>query len=193
MTKILFIGNSYTFFNDMPKIFERICIEHGKDVRADSITCGGYTLSHFVSEENEYGVNMRKMLSECGYTYAVMQEQSIRPANQPETFISSAKKLTGIVRSYGAEPVFYETWARADGSDTLEKFSWTRDEMQSLLRQAYERAAEETGAKLVYAGERVSEAYKNGEAVICDDKSHPTPLGSEIIAEEFYRALEDIL
>ena len=193
MTKILFIGNSYTFFNDMPKIFERICGERGKDVAADSITCGGYTLAHFVSEENEYGVRMRKMLSEGGYGYAVMQEQSIRPANQPETFISSAKKLADIVRSYGAEPVLYETWARADGSDTLEKFNWTRDEMQSLLRQAYERAAEDIGARLVYAGERVSEAYKNGEDVICVDKSHPTLRGSEIIAEEFYRALEDIL
>lgn len=193
MTKILFIGNSYTYFNDMPDLFERICREHGKDVAADSITCGGYTLAHFVSENNEYGVRMRKMLAEGGYDYAVMQEQSVRPAENPDTFVDSAKKLAVIVRSYGASPVLYETWARADGSETLEKFNRSRDEMQSLLRQAYERAAIETGARLVYAGERVSEAYDNGVDVICEDKSHPTLTGSEIIAAEFYRALEDVI
>ena len=29
MKKILFIGNSYTYFNDMPDIFARICKENG--------------------------------------------------------------------------------------------------------------------------------------------------------------------
>ena len=193
MKKILFIGNSYTYFNEMPDIFARICKENGKEVKVDSVTCGGYTLEQFVSEEDEYGAKMRKMLSDGAYDYAIMQEQSVRPAGETEIFLDSAAKLVDIVRSYGANPVFYETWARADGAEELEEFGWSREQMQTLLRQAYEKAAENNGAILVYAGDRVSEAYENGADVICEDKSHPTGAGSEIIAAEFYRTLQDIL
>ena len=193
MTKILFIGNSYTYFNDMPDIFAHICRENGKDVTADSVTCGGYTLEQFVSEEDEYGAQMRKMLVKGRYDYAVIQEQSVRPTNQTEIFLGSAKKLAEMIRSYGAKPVLYETWARAEGSDELLQFGGDREKMQTLLRSAYEKAADLTGAILVYAGDRVSEAYKNGLDVICEDKSHPTKKGSEIIAAEFYRILKDLL
>ncbi len=31
--KVLFIGNSYTYFNDMPKLFENLSRENGKDVQ----------------------------------------------------------------------------------------------------------------------------------------------------------------
>ena len=30
--KVLFLGNSHTFYNDMPQIFADICKERGKDV-----------------------------------------------------------------------------------------------------------------------------------------------------------------
>ena len=193
MKRILFIGNSYTYFNDMPQIFARICKENGKDVIADSVTCGGYTLEQFLSEEDEYGARMRKMLSEGGCDYAVMQEQSVRPVTQTDIFLDSVVKLADIIRSCGAEPVLYQTWARAEGSETLTELGLSREQMQTQLRLAYEKAAAKTGAKLVYAGDRVSEAYKNGEDVICEDKSHPTQKGSEIIAAEFCREFKNIL
>ena len=50
--KVLFIGNSYTYFYDMPKLFEAICRERGAECDVDSVTAGGYTLEQFVSDDN---------------------------------------------------------------------------------------------------------------------------------------------
>ena len=38
---ILFIGNSYTYFSDLPTLFSSLCAANGQDVRVDSVTCGG--------------------------------------------------------------------------------------------------------------------------------------------------------
>ena len=32
MTKVLFIGNSHTYFNDLPGIFKKLCRDQGKEV-----------------------------------------------------------------------------------------------------------------------------------------------------------------
>ncbi|MBO4421938.1 MAG: hypothetical protein J5879_00750 [Clostridia bacterium] len=189
MIRVLFVGNSYTYYNDLPGLFVSECKNNGIEAEADSVTAGGYTLAHFLSEENEYGVRMRKLLEDNAYDYVVLQEQSVRPALQPDTFLKCAAALMPLIRENGAVPVFYETWARADGSDVLEKAGWNHDTMQSLLRASYEKAAEESGALIVYAGERIHEAYGRGEPVYDDDKSHPSPLGSLIAAKEFCRVL----
>lgn len=47
MHERLFIGNSYTYYNDMPKLFETLCRENGKDVTAYSVTKGGRELRRY--------------------------------------------------------------------------------------------------------------------------------------------------
>ena len=42
--KILFIGNSYTYFNDMPTLFSRLCGCNGKQAQVFSVTKGGRKL-----------------------------------------------------------------------------------------------------------------------------------------------------
>ena len=50
--KILFIGNSYTYFNDMEKIFEALCRENEKDVEALRITGGGRKMIQYADPED---------------------------------------------------------------------------------------------------------------------------------------------
>ena len=187
--RVLFIGNSYTYFNDLPALFKEICEKNGYEVETDSVTAGGYTLAHFVSQNNEYGIRAQELLKTVKYDYVVLQEQSVRPAEHPETFYKSVGELAALVRENGAKTVLYETWARADGSETLAALGWDRETMQEKLKKSYETAAEENGAILVYAGERFSDAYKAGEPVYDPDGSHPSPTGTKIVAEEFFRTL----
>ncbi len=44
--KVLFIGNSLTFYNDMPKMFEKISIEFGLNFIVDQSTFSGVSLEH---------------------------------------------------------------------------------------------------------------------------------------------------
>ena len=187
--KVLFIGNSYTYYNDMPDMFGKICRERGVECSVDCVTAGGYTISHFVSDGNDYGIRAKKLLKTEKYDYVVIQEQSVRPAKNPESFLSSLREFMPFVRENGAGPVLYETWGRADGSETLASNGWDHETMQEKLREAYEKAASEHAALLVRAGERFHEAYRRGEPVFDPDGSHPSELGSEIVAAAFADAL----
>ena len=187
--RVLFIGNSYTYFNDMPKMFVMECERRGAVCSADSVTAGGYTLAHFVSDDNEYGVKAKELLRGQRYDYVVLQEQSVRPASNPETFLGSVRSLIPLIRDNGATPVMYETWGRADGSEVLTAHGWDHETMQDRLTAAYEAAAAEHGAVLVRAGERFHEAYRRGEPVFDPDGSHPSEYGSRLIAACFADAL----
>ncbi|HMT12136.1 MAG TPA: hypothetical protein PKA39_11010 [Ignavibacteria bacterium] len=47
-TRILFIGNSYTYVNDLPTLFKELSASGGKHVFTDISAPGGYTLEgHF--------------------------------------------------------------------------------------------------------------------------------------------------
>ena len=189
--KFLFIGNSYTYFNEMPKIFESICREHGLDVTVDSITKGGYSLAHYLSEENPYGIAVREKIAAEHFDFIVLQEQSVLPALHPETFLRSAEGMAALLAPTGARLVLYETWGRRDGHKTLTDNGWTHEEMQTLLKAAYTEAAVRIGAVLVCAGDRMSAAYRGemGEAVYNPDGTHPSEIGSRLVAECFFETL----
>lgn len=51
---ILFIGNSYTFYNNMPLLFEKLCMENGHDVVVNSVTHNGHKLYEFVDNNDQY-------------------------------------------------------------------------------------------------------------------------------------------
>ena len=187
--KILFVGNSYTYFNDMPAKFLALCNESGVDAEVWSVTKGGYSFAHYLSEENEKGIEFRTRLAERRYDYIVLQDQSVRPAEHTESFLESAHKLCAMVRENGATPVFYQTWGRREGSEVLEKHGWTHAEMHALLKAAYTRAAEENGAELVYAGDAFRRAYADGIEVYHTDGTHPSDAGSGVIARAFFDTL----
>ena len=74
--KILFIGNSYTYYNHMPEIFERLARENGKEVQVFSVTCGGHKLYEYVDyeklmkepvsqdEQDDFFASIRSMLAD---------------------------------------------------------------------------------------------------------------------------------
>ena len=169
----------------MPEMFASICRDRGTDCVADSVTAGGFSLEDFLSDGNEYGLQVKGLLSNKKYDYVIIQEQSLRPAEHPESFLKSVREFIPLIRKYGACPVLYETWGRAVGSNELVLHGWTHEYMQDLLISAYEAAASERGAILVRAGERFHEAYRRGEPVFDSDGSHPSEYGSRLIAETF--------
>ena len=55
-TSVLFIGNSYTYYNDMPKgIFEPLARAAGLPIEVTAITAGGYALSQYADPRDPYG------------------------------------------------------------------------------------------------------------------------------------------
>lgn len=188
--KILFIGNSYTYYNQMPEtLFAPIVQAAGHEAEVISITEGG----RYLDWPGATAERIDAALAENAYDYVVIQEQSTCPAEDPERFWEAARALTEKIYMNGAKPVFYCTWGRRDTSPTLEEKGWTHESMTALLEASYTKIAEETGALIARVGAAFTDVYRNHpEIELYDpDSTHPSAAGSFLAALVIYAAVYD--
>jgi len=192
--KILFIGNSFTFYNAMPGFLKRIAYHEGERIEVDSVTFGGYRLSLHADLSTEDGKYTDEKLKSDNWDYVVLQGQSSEPALERERFWEAAKEMCGRIKAIGAKPVFYQTWSYYDGSEKLKSSGMSYDEMYNALKESYSISARENDAILVPVGD-IFYKYNmpHGDIdFICSDDYHPTKLGSYMAAVCFYRKLFDV-
>lgn len=187
--EILFIGNSYTFYNDMPTVyFETMAKSCGYDIRIHTVTKGAYTLEKFADAKDPYGGLVATALNgTTKFDYVILQEQSVRPAVSSEAFFNGVRALSEQIRAIGAQPVLYATWGRKEGSDTLEKYAMTSEDMTWKLAAAYETIGRELDIPVVHVGLAFRELRsKTALELYNDDKSHPSPTGSYLAAMSLF-------
>jgi hypothetical protein len=188
---ILFIGNSFTYYNDMPTAyFAPICKEGGYKVNVTAITNGGHYLYEFADPNDTYGAQVKTALTNNKYDIVIIQDQSRGPIVSPTKFYNAARTLAAMVKTNGAELYFYSTWGYKAGYKYLPDCGGTTEIMEMKLRAAYSAIAEEVGAKLVYAGVAMLDIHQNTTInVYQDDLFHPRPAGSLTVAYTFYATL----
>lgn len=184
---VLFIGNSYTYYNDMPTaIFKEFMIAAGYDAEVEAITKGSHTLSRFADPSDEYGKKVYEALSNIGkYDFVVLQEQSIRPiGEEADRFYNAVRELAGRIRKTGATPILYSTWGRKAGSPTLETYGWTNRSMALELAESYNKIGGELNIQVAHAG--LSFLYvtdgQDSIELYDPDRSHPSYEGSYLAA-----------
>lgn len=187
---ILFIGNSYTYYNDLPALFESLANENEKNIHADSVTFGGARLHQFV-EENEYAEELNRLFANNIYEICVLQEQSILPVVNYGMFLDGVKKLNMKVGNMLTKFTLYETWGRKIGSATLEEYGWTNESMTKLLAEAYGNAAKEIGAEVAHVGLNFYKVYSTHPEIELynEDKTHPSYKGSCLAALTLYKKI----
>jgi len=187
--KILFIGNSATYCNDMPLILERLINENGTEAKVDSVTRGGGKLCENLVEGDAKNAELLSLLSENEYDVLFLQEHGIYGILDNESFIESAGKLISLV---GAKRViFYVPCARKEGNPILARRGWTNADMVKLANASYEKVAG------IYSGEVSSAAteFKKILDIIPDaplyaeDIAHPSYEGSCVIALTHYKTI----
>lgn len=187
---ILFVGNSYTFFNQMPEVaFTQVAQEAGIKVNVTSVTRGGYRLGQFANPENEEGKRLRETVGGIRYDCAVLQEQSINPIINEADFLRGVSDVMSLICADSF--VLYATWGRNDGSPTLNELGLTREEMTERLSVAYNKAAGQTGARVAEVGRAFLEyAEKYGKDELYNpDKSHPSAVGSALAARVIFEKI----
>lgn len=167
--RVLFIGNSHTYYNDMPHIFAEICREKGCETQVTMLTHGGKGWDFHV-EEPEVRFNIRY----GGYD-AVILQHTAHPMGDLEVMNRCGKQLIEWVKQAGARPILYMTWTKkADG-----------EEAQGVMSSAYRRLQEETGCELACVGEKWWEYHRaHPEVELYDgDGAHASLSGSRLAAE----------
>jgi hypothetical protein len=176
--RVLFIGNSYTFFNGgLGTIVQQLALsaKHGRPLDFVEITKGGQTLEGHWKEGKALAAIRRG-----GWDVVVLQEHSLRPIEAREKMWQYARMFDQEIKKTGARTIFYETWARQN-----------RPEMLGGVRAAYEGIARELKAAVAPAGVAWDAVLKANPTLGLHirDLSHPSPAGSYLNACVFYQVL----
>ena len=158
--KVLFIGNSYTYYNEMPKIVEALAAGNGKELTAHQVTKGGWYLHKYLDEKNEYQDKLMALIEENKYDVCFLQEQSMCPYLDYDRFADGAKRLMKLMENVTGEFVLYQTWARKEGSPSLEKHGLTPEQFGEGIVAAYEKLGNELGLRVSPVGRAFAEMRK---------------------------------
>jgi len=182
--RILFIGNSYTYVNDLPRMLEKLASHEAKPIKADSSTLPGATLADIWKKGDAL-----KAIQTGNWDYVVLQEHSqlgshdyskttgIVEIADPADFYASARLFDAEIKKVGAKTLFYLTWARKG-----------QFQSQPLLTDAYTSIGKELGDDVVPVGLAWENALDARPNLVLhqNDGSHPTPDGTYLTACVFY-------
>lgn len=183
-TRVLFIGNSYTFVNDLPGMFASLAEAGGHRVETEVEAEGGWMLSDHVQARDT-----RNQIKSSNWSYIVLQEQSQIPASKQVRMAQmypAARRLVAQIRETGAEPVFFLTWAHQTGWPEEGMLSY--ESMQIQINDGYLGIARELNTKLAPVGVAWSDALRQNPQVNLwqEDGSHPSLQGTYLAACVFY-------
>ncbi len=171
---ILFIGNSHTYYNDMPLMVKRRAIEEGYNCRVTMLAHPNWFLSQHAEEpEARFNILYGK------YDYVVLQEHA-HPLGPEEEFLDAAITLNKIIREAGSTPIIYECWAKKD-----------EPELQDHMNQVHRYVAEEIGALVAPVGEnwwRYKDSWPSFE-MYDEDGAHASRAGSDFAAKYIWEEI----
>lgn len=177
--KVLFVGNSFTYYNNSLHNHYRELVaaaspsqDYAGIVRSLTIS-GGYLPEH---------AGLPALVASESWDVVVLQGYSTGPigTETASPFRDAAREFVGVIRDSGARPAFFMTWAYMG-----------KPEMMALLDQAYTNIGRELDAQVVPVGlafERVTLERPDLKLRIADRK-HPTLAGTYLAACTFYAAL----
>jgi len=188
--KILFIGNSYTYCNDMPLLFERLVNSNQKNAEVRSVTQDGRKLISYVDDKDPVTVMLDTLLTDQKFDICFIQEQSLLPALDCNKFIDGLGCVVSKLNDRVDRLILYATWGRKSGSEELKEHGWTTESMTHLLADAYQNAAEKYVADVSPVGNNFLYVTQNYPDINLyrEDYSHPSYLGSCLIALTHYYA-----
>ena len=192
---VLFIGNSYTYYNDLPDMLSKISSSFGDSIFHDQNTPGGYSL--YAHSQDQLSIDK---INQQNWDYVVLQDQSQRPSLSP-AYVSTAvfpyaQQLVDLIyQNYNcSEPLFYMTWGRKNG-DLTNCVNYppvcTYLGMQERLRDSYISMGINNNATVSPVGI----AFKNAIALDStielynNDNSHPSIYGTYLAACVFYSTI----
>jgi hypothetical protein len=184
---VLFVGNSYTFVNDLPGTVSLLAAAGGHPIDTAMLAEGGWTLAQHLSAP-ETGTQLQP----GRWNYVILQEQSEIPASvsaRLSTMYPAARQLVSRIRASGAVPMLFLTWGHRDGwpQAGFQTFS----AMQDQLTAGYLGIAHELQIGVAPVGEAWRQARMTSPSLALwqADGSHPTTQGTYLAACVFYATL----
>ncbi len=190
--RVLFIGNSHTYTNNLPHMFAFLAGSGGYPVVVDSNTPSGYTLEGHCSNQ----ITLDK-INRGGWDFVVLQEQSAYPTIDYYRYGSmypAARHLDSLINQQGCHTALYMTWGwRGGGQRQINGYVSVPFvdyfHMQDTVTAAYVMLNDILSSTLVPAGCSWARAMRTDTTLdlwSANDNYHPNLMGSYLAACTFY-------
>jgi hypothetical protein len=176
--RVLFVGNSYTYFWNLPQMVETMARSNDFAMIARKSTAGGTNWKQHW--EGDKGLKSRSIIEDGNWDVVVLQNHSKSTINDLPQFMEYGDKLIELVKSTGARPVLYETWARSFNPLMIDQ-----------IKSGYHELAEKHKLDVVHVGEIWALALdQRADLRLYDpDDSHPSTIGTYLTSCAFYSYL----
>jgi len=169
--KVLFVGNSYTYMNNLPQITSIITNNCKTKLITQKSCSGGATIKdHW---QGNRGLRTKELISVGNYDIVVIQGQSREPINEKDSLLKYSALICDLIKEKGGKPYLFATWSR-------EKVP----QHQEVINDVYRTIALNTGAKLVPVGSswKLAKKLRPEIELYSFDGSHPSELGTFLTA-----------
>ena len=173
---ILFVGNSFTFYNNGLHNHLRMMMQAGgwESGRLRSMTISGATLS-------EHAPALPAILESNSWDVVILQGHSMEAIDERriDGFRKSVRDYAAAIRSTGAQPVLFMTWSRTHLPEQI-----------TALNKNYTAAGNETGSLVVPVGLAFDRLSRQQDDIVLrmNDRRHPTLAGAYLATCTFYAA-----
>ncbi|TJY37751.1 SGNH/GDSL hydrolase family protein [Pontimicrobium aquaticum] len=165
--KVLFVGNSYTARENIPQTVSTIGTYAGSTIEVALSTAEGASLDDHWHQKR--GLKTRTLILENKYDYVILQDQSMRPIDNPDGLIRDIKWFSKYTTRHDSKLGLFVTWAK----------NKSHYNQQVQIINAYVKASKESGGFLIPVGNKwqiAKEKYPDIE-LYDKDGSHPSKIG----------------
>jgi len=180
--KVLFVGNSYTHTNNLPQIVSIISNKTSTKLITKKSTLGGAKLSEHWNGAR--GLKTKEIIANGNFDVVVLQDHSMSTIKEPDSILKYSKLFCDFVKSKGAKPYLYVTWAR----EFVPQY-------QETINNVYSQVSKGKNVVAVPVGDAWALAQKLRPTIklFNPDGSHPSIYGTFLTACVFVKILTNEL
>ena len=173
---ILFIGNSLTYYNDLPAMVEQLAEAAGDSVRVGMAAQGNTAVIDHTVEGSE----ALARIGQEHWTHVLLQQGPTPAGICRDTLVIAAMRLAPKIRAAGGRPAMFLPWARAASPQSLGR-----------AVESAAAAARAVGGAVVPIGIAWKQALEADPdlPLYGPDGYHPAPAGSLLAALTVYDRL----
>jgi hypothetical protein len=191
--RVLFVGNSYTHYNNMPLILEQMAESKGVKLEVLMDAKSSHTFQMHAKRPELY-----KSIKSNKWDYVILQGFSRELAQDRDVIdkvsLPYLKQLLDSIYANNSctNVLLYQTWGYEAGfKDDSLGIDWNYQTMSDRIHQGYLYVSEQLKLSIVPVGKAWETVKENHPQINLyqEDKQHPSLAGSYLAASCFYAAL----
>ncbi|CAM1374573.1 SGNH/GDSL hydrolase family protein [Tenacibaculum xiamenense] len=165
---VLFIGNSLTYYNNLPKLVKRAANQKKVKMYVEMIAYPNYAII-----DHWNGGKVQKLISNKKFDYVIIQQGPSSRANGRKMLIDTGKKFKDLCTQNNAQLCYFMVWPSRHFYQSFDK-----------VIENYSEAAKINNAILLPVGKEWKEYFDNSNKFnyYGKDGFHPSLKGSKVAA-----------